>query len=115
MGYVATCELHAGLTIACALRLVAAGGHLWWDGARLWFEAGDFEREVPPCWRRQRLIEDTQASLDWPGGRRLHQLLKTRWHWPRMLLECIAVYAAMLPFALEHAKFNHPTYLFPTS
>ena len=58
MGYVATRQLPAGLTPARARRLVAAGEHLWWDGARLWFEVGDFEREVPPRWRRQRLIEE---------------------------------------------------------
>ena len=32
-----------------------------------------------------------------------------------MLSECIAMYAATLPFVLEHAKFNSPTYLFPAS
>ena len=32
-----------------------------------------------------------------------------------MLSECIDVCAATIPFALEHAKFNSPTYLFPTS
>ena len=45
----------------------------------------------------------------------MYQLLKTRWYWPRMLSKCIVVCAATLPFALEHAKFNHPTCLFPTS
>ena len=32
-----------------------------------------------------------------------------------MLSECITVGAATLPFALEHAEFNSPTYLFSTS
>ena len=58
MGYVATRQLPAGLRLARARRLVAAGEHLWWDGARLWFGVGDFEREVPPRWRRQHLIEE---------------------------------------------------------
>ena len=45
----------------------------------------------------------------------MYQLLRTRWYLPCMLSECIAVYAATLPFALEHAKFNYPTYLILTS
>ena len=32
----------------------------------------------------------------------------------RILLECIAVCAGTLPFALEHAKLKSPSYLFPT-
>lgn len=45
----------------------------------------------------------------------MYKLLKTRWYWPCMLSECIAVCATMLHFALEHAKLNSPTYLFLTS
>ena len=70
--YLATRELPPGCSPAKAKRLVAAGEHLFWDGCRLWYSVGDWEREVPPRWRRKLLVETVQASLGYPGGRRLY-------------------------------------------
>ena len=112
--YLATGDLPPGTSPAAARRLVAAGEHLFWDGARLWYTVGDWEREVPPRWRRRQLVDEAQASLGYPGGRRLYALLKTRWYWPRMVSDCVELCSAALPFALEHAKFTSPTYLIPT-
>ena len=59
-------------------------------------------------------MEEAQASLGYPGGRRLYALLKTWWYWPRMVSDCVELYSAALLFALEHTKFMSPTYLLPT-
>ena len=55
--YLATGDLPPGTSPAAARRLVAAGEHLFWDGTRLWYTVGDWEREVLPRWRRRQLVE----------------------------------------------------------
>ena len=56
MEFLATGELRPGLPIDKDRRLVSAGEHLSWDGDRLWFSIGDWEREIPPRWKRVGFI-----------------------------------------------------------
>ena len=54
--FLATGVLRPGLPVAKARLLVSAGEHLSWNGNRLWFSIGDWEREVLPRWKCLGLI-----------------------------------------------------------
>ena len=114
MIYVATGRLPDDLPVAKAQRLIAAGEHLVWEPERLWFCVEDWERQVPARWHRCGLEEEVQASLGYPGGRRVYALLRVKWYWPCMVSDCVQWCSATIPYALEHAQFKNPLYLFPT-
>ena len=76
MEFLATGELKPGLPVAKARRLVSAGEHQSWDGNRLWFSIGDWEREVPPQVETCGAHIGRTASLGFPSSWRLYAFLK---------------------------------------
>ena len=70
--------------------------YFWRDGA-LWL-SGELERRVPPLGERRGIIEHAAKTLGYPGGARLFEALRARYHWSGMKADCVEVAQALLPF-----------------
>ncbi len=95
-------------------RVCKQASWLRWERGKLYITSGDVREIVPPRSRRE-LVETVSASLGYPGGERLHALLKLRYHWPGMRMDCVRWCALQLPAFLEHTTWRPPQYLHPTN
>ena len=55
--------------------------------------------------KREEIVKVTASQLGFPGGRQVYALLKTRYHWYRMLLDCLHICVSLVAVQLEEAKF----------
>lgn len=88
MTYVTTGTLRDDLQPRERNRIVRQATWLRWERGKLYIVSGQ-EREVPPMWARRGLVESTAATLGFPGGERLFGMLRARYHWTGMKLDCI--------------------------
>ena len=61
-----------------------------WDGENLYLK-GAIDRKVVPICARLSMVSDAAKQLGYPGGDRLYQLLRTRFYWKHMRLDCIRI------------------------
>ncbi len=54
------------------------------------------------------------GELGYPGGERLYQLLKTRFYWQGMRLDCITICQSLHPAQVENQPFFRQPMLSPT-
>jgi hypothetical protein len=73
-----------------ANRVARVASWFKWENSKLWLK-GDLDREVPPICSRAHIIATAAQQLAYPGGGRLYQLLKPRFYWEGMKLDCIRV------------------------
>ena len=46
--------------------------------------------EVPPIALRRGIVREAHASMGYPHGHRLYQLLRSRYYWPGLHRDCVA-------------------------
>lgn len=76
--------------------------------------AGDHDRRLVPICERAALVSEASRDLGYPGGDRLYQLLKTRYYWKGMRLDCLAVCQSQHAAQVEHGPFFKQPRLSPT-
>ena len=85
------------------------------DAERLWTKGKeDTWVEVPPIVDRLEIVCSAHATCDFADGRRLLELLRSRFFWKGMARDCTALAAASLAAQLEWAKFKRLRWLYPT-
>lgn len=69
-------------------RISRAASWLMWDGTALWNMVKG-RRRIPAVVERRQLVEAAARSLGYPGGRRLRQLLVSRYYWRGLATDCL--------------------------
>jgi hypothetical protein len=114
MQLVTTSVMPQGLSPTTQGRITKQSRWLRWERGKLYITTGDIREIVPPRLRR-KLVEKVSASLGYLGGERLHALLKHRYHWPTMRLDCVKWCVQQLPSFLEHTTWRPPQHLQPSN